>query len=142
MTDTSHGAADVGRPTGTGRPSRRSLIGWGGAGLVLGAGAAGGTAMTLAGGPEPAEEAGAAVPFHGEHQAGIATAVPDRLHFAAFDVTTRDRAALVQLLKDWTAAAARMTQGHAVGDGAFGACRKRPRTTRAKPWASSRPVSP
>ncbi|MFH8692208.1 iron uptake transporter deferrochelatase/peroxidase subunit [Streptomyces anulatus] len=120
MTDTSHGPADTAAPSRVGRPSRRSVIGWGGAGLVLGAGAAGGTAMTLAGGPEPAEEAGAAVPFHGEHQAGIATAVPDRLHFAAFDVTTRDRAALVQLLKDWTAAAARMTQGHAVGDGAFG----------------------
>ncbi|MFJ7057768.1 iron uptake transporter deferrochelatase/peroxidase subunit [Streptomyces microflavus] len=120
MTDASHDPADASAPSRAGRPSRRSVIGWGGAGLVLGAGAAGGTAVTLMGGPEPAGEAGAAVPFHGEHQAGIATAVPDRLHFAAFDVTTRDRAALVQLLKDWTAAAARMTQGHAVGDGAFG----------------------
>ncbi|MFJ1797486.1 iron uptake transporter deferrochelatase/peroxidase subunit [Streptomyces sp. NPDC088180] len=120
MTDTSDGQADAAAPSRAGRPSRRSVIGWGGAGLVLGAGAAGGATMTFSGGQEPAEEAGAAVPFHGEHQAGIATAVPDRLHFAAFDVTTRDRAALVQLLKDWTAAAARMTQGHAVGDGAFG----------------------
>lgn len=123
MTDASHDPADAAAPSRAGRPSRRSVIGWGGAGLVLGAGAAGGTAVTLMGGSEPAGEAGAAgaaVPFHGEHQAGIATAVPDRLHFAAFDVTTRDRAALVQLLKDWTAAAARMAQGHAVGDGAFG----------------------
>lgn len=120
MTDASHDPADAAASSRAGRPSRRSVIGWGGAGLVLGAGAAGGTAVTLMGGSEPAGEAGAAVPFHGEHQAGIATAVPDRLHFAAFDVTTRDRAALVQLLKDWTAAAARMTQGHAVGDGAFG----------------------
>lgn len=46
--------------------------------------------------------------------------MPDRLHFAAFDVTTGDRAELVQLLKDWTAAAALMTEGRAVGEGAFG----------------------
>ncbi|MCX5201585.1 iron uptake transporter deferrochelatase/peroxidase subunit [Streptomyces sp. NBC_00237] len=106
-------------------PSRRSVIGWGGAGLALGAVAAGGAAVALGGGEDddpaqPAASGGAAVPFHGPHQAGIATAVPDRLHFAAFDVTTKDRAELVQLLKDWTAAAARLTAGHAVGDGAYG----------------------
>ncbi|MFC8074973.1 iron uptake transporter deferrochelatase/peroxidase subunit [Streptomyces sp. NPDC057307] len=103
-------------------PSRRSVIGWGGAGLALGAAVAGGTAVALRGtdGTEPAGSAGAAVPFHGAHQAGIATAVPDRLHFAAFDVTTKDRAELIQLLKDWTAAAALMTEGRAVGEGAFG----------------------
>ncbi|WP_405801124.1 iron uptake transporter deferrochelatase/peroxidase subunit [Streptomyces sp. NBC_01506] len=103
-------------------PSRRSVIGWGGAGLALGAAAAGGAAVALRGtdGTEPAGSAGAAVPFHGAHQAGIATAVPDRLHFAAFDVTTDDRAELIQLLKDWTAAAALMTEGRAVGEGAFG----------------------
>ena len=28
-------------------------------------------------------------PFYGEHQAGIVTPAQDRLHFAAFDVTTR-----------------------------------------------------
>ncbi|AQU71369.1 peroxidase [Streptomyces niveus] len=98
------------------------MIGWGGAGLALGAAAAGGAAVALRGtdGTEPAGSAGAAVPFHGAHQAGIATAVPDRLHFAAFDVTTRDRAELIRLLKDWTAAAALMTEGRPVGEGAFG----------------------
>ncbi|MFI6693080.1 iron uptake transporter deferrochelatase/peroxidase subunit [Streptomyces sp. NPDC050433] len=103
-------------------PSRRSVIGWGGAGLALGAAVAGGTAVALRGpdGTESAGSAGAAVPFHGAHQAGIATAVPDRLHFAAFDVTAKGRAELIQLLKDWTAAAALMTEGRAVGEGAFG----------------------
>ncbi|MFI8850888.1 iron uptake transporter deferrochelatase/peroxidase subunit [Streptomyces sp. NPDC053499] len=101
--------------------ARRSLLGWGGAGLALGAVAAGGTATALHNdSADAATDAGRAVPFHGAHQAGIATAVPDRLHFAAFDVTTEDRAELIQLLKDWTAAAARMTAGHAVGEGAFG----------------------
>ncbi|MFI9238754.1 iron uptake transporter deferrochelatase/peroxidase subunit [Streptomyces sp. NPDC053079] len=103
-------------------PSRRSVIGWGGAGLALGAVAAGGTAAALRTGEDaaPAASAGDAVPFHGAHQAGIATAVQDRLHFAAFDVTTTDRAALVKLLQEWTAAAARMTAGHEVGEGAYG----------------------
>ncbi|MER8066715.1 iron uptake transporter deferrochelatase/peroxidase subunit [Streptomyces sp. NPDC094034] len=103
-------------------PSRRALLGWGGAGLALGAAAAGGAVAAVADGgtAAPAAESGAAVPFHGRHQAGIATDVQDRLHFAAFDVTTEDRAELVRLLKDWTRAAERMTAGHAVGEGAYG----------------------
>ncbi|MEU7167095.1 iron uptake transporter deferrochelatase/peroxidase subunit [Streptomyces morookaense] len=105
----------------TASPSRRTLLGWGGAGLALGAAAAGGTAaaLRLGDGSQPAASAGDAVPFHGAHQAGIATPVQDRLHFAAFDVTTTDRAALVALLKEWTAAAAAMTAGREVGDGAI-----------------------
>lgn len=74
----------------------------------------------------PAADSGAAVPFHGVHQAGIATAVQDRLHFAAFDVTTKDRAELIALLKEWTRAAERMTAGHAVGDGAYGGLAEAP----------------
>ncbi|WP_243766752.1 iron uptake transporter deferrochelatase/peroxidase subunit [Streptomyces sp. GC420] len=106
-------------------PSRRALLGWGGAGLALGAAAAGGGAVAALGndGTEqtvPAALSGAAVPFYGAHQAGIATAVQDRLHFAAFDVTTEDREELVALLKEWTRAAARMTAGQTVGEGAFG----------------------
>ncbi|MER7572996.1 iron uptake transporter deferrochelatase/peroxidase subunit [Streptomyces sp. NPDC126514] len=100
-------------------PSRRALIGWGGAGLTLGAAAAGGAvAMARTGGDDAAP--GSAVPFHGAHQAGIATPVQDRLHFASFDVKTDDRAEFVQMLKDWTAAARRMTAGHPVGEGGFG----------------------
>jgi deferrochelatase/peroxidase EfeB len=38
------------------------------------------------------------------------------LHFAAFDVTTDSRQQLIQLLKDWTLAAARMTQGLGAGE--------------------------
>ncbi|MET7349365.1 iron uptake transporter deferrochelatase/peroxidase subunit [Streptomyces mirabilis] len=110
-------------------PSRRSLIGWGGAGLALGAAAAGGAvAMTRTGNDvDPAgAETGAAVAFHGAHQAGIATPVQDRLHFASFDVKTDDRAEFVQMLKDWTAAARRMTAGHAVGEGAYGGLAEAP----------------
>ncbi|MFF4149915.1 iron uptake transporter deferrochelatase/peroxidase subunit [Streptomyces sp. NPDC001651] len=109
--------------------SRRALLGWGGAGLALGAVAAGGAvAATRAG--DDAEPAGAgtgaAIPFHGERQAGVATPVQDRLHFAAFDVRTEDRDAFVGMLKEWTQAARRMTAGHAVGDGAYGGLAEAP----------------
>jgi deferrochelatase/peroxidase EfeB len=99
--------------------SRRGLLGAAGAGLAgLAVGAAAGYA---AGSEESTPTAAAAAgtrtyPFYGEHQAGILTPVQDRLHFAAFDVTTDSRAELVQLLKDWTAAAARMTLGLGAGE--------------------------
>ncbi|RVU26208.1 deferrochelatase/peroxidase EfeB [Streptomyces antnestii] len=116
MTDTTSESANS-RTT-----SRRSLLAMGGAGLVVGAAAAGGAvAVTRSGDePQPVADTGGAVAFHGAHQAGIATGVQDRLHFAAFDVKTDDRDEFVQLLKDWTKAAARMTEGRVIGDGAYG----------------------
>ncbi|MGW2031869.1 MULTISPECIES: iron uptake transporter deferrochelatase/peroxidase subunit [Streptomyces] len=110
-------------------PSRRALIGWGGAGLALGAAAAGGAAAMARTGDDmdpAAAETGGAVEFHGAHQAGIATPVQDRLHFAAFDVKTDDREQFVHMLKDWTAAARRMTAGKAVGEGAYGGLAEAP----------------
>jgi deferrochelatase/peroxidase EfeB len=53
--------------------------------------------------------------FYGEHQAGIITPAQDRLHFAAFDITTSSRAELIALLKAWTDAAVEMTEGVPVG---------------------------
>jgi len=56
------------------------------------------------------------VPYFGAHQAGIVTAAQDRMHFAAFDLNaSATRADLIALLTAWTAAAARMTQGHGAG---------------------------
>ncbi|WP_336318268.1 iron uptake transporter deferrochelatase/peroxidase subunit [Streptomyces lavendofoliae] len=103
-------------------PSRRALLGWGGAGLALGAAAAGGAAAVtrVRDRSVPVADSGAAVPFHGPHQAGIATPVQDRLHFASFDVKTGDRAELARLLKEWTRAAERLTTGREVGEGAYG----------------------
>ncbi|GHJ38045.1 iron uptake transporter deferrochelatase/peroxidase subunit [Streptomyces sp. TS71-3] len=111
-----------GSGSGSGAPSRRSLLGWGGAGLALGAAAAGGAAAAVTSGDSGGRGSSeaAAVAFHGTHQAGVSTPVQDRLHFAAFDVKTDDREEFVQLLKDWTAAAARMTGGRTVGHGAAG----------------------
>ncbi|MFJ6082219.1 iron uptake transporter deferrochelatase/peroxidase subunit [Streptomyces sp. NPDC092369] len=126
MTDTQEAATEA---ADSKAPSRRSLIGWGGAGLALGAAVAGGTVAAVRSGDDmdpAAAETGAAVAFHGANQAGIATPVQDRLHFAAFDVQTEDRAEFVRMLKDWTEAARRMTAGKAVGDGAYGGLAEAP----------------
>ncbi|MBG0568840.1 iron uptake transporter deferrochelatase/peroxidase subunit [Actinoplanes aureus] len=89
--------------------SRRSAL------ALAGAGVAGSAALVAckSSKPDPVTDA---VAFTGEHQAGIVTPAQDRLHFVAFDVITKDRDRLVQLLKDWTAAAARMTQGRDAGE--------------------------
>ncbi len=104
--------------------SRRGLFGAAGAGAaVLGAGIAAGVAGDRLLGDRTAQSPSAGTtgadrryPFYGTHQAGIATPVQDRLHFAAFDVTTTDRAALIELLRRWTVAAARLTQGLPAGE--------------------------
>jgi len=95
--------------------SRRGLIGSAGLGAAAALGTAG--AMSLAGRDSRSEgPAWHTVPYQGEHQAGIVTAAQDRMHFAAFDLNaSATRADLIALLKDWTAAAARMTQGGGAG---------------------------
>jgi deferrochelatase/peroxidase EfeB len=103
--------------------SRRGLLGLAGAGaagLALGGGI-GAAATAAALGSGSAADPGTHYPFYGTHQAGIVTPAQDRLHFAAFDLAAdADRNDLVSLLADWTAAAARMTQGLPIGDGAVG----------------------
>ncbi|MBM7081160.1 iron uptake transporter deferrochelatase/peroxidase subunit [Micromonospora humidisoli] len=99
------------------RLSRRraiTLVGVGAAGV---AGVAAGAGALARDGDRAAAYDGAAgaVPFHGEHQAGITTPAQDRLHFVAFDVITKDRDRLVAMLQEWTAAAARMTGGKDAG---------------------------
>ncbi|WP_370968696.1 iron uptake transporter deferrochelatase/peroxidase subunit [Amycolatopsis sp. cg9] len=96
------------------RVSRRKLFGLAGAGVALaGAGAAAGIGIDKATSGS-AEASVNTVDFHGEHQAGIVTPTQANLHFAALDVTTKDREKLRQLLKTWTDAARRMTAGQEV----------------------------
>jgi deferrochelatase/peroxidase EfeB len=52
-----------------------------------------------------------AEPFWGEHQGGIATKPQHFMYFAAFDLTANSREDVIKLLKAWTAAAARMSEG-------------------------------
>ncbi len=107
-------ADDAKAPHGVSRRGLLGLIGAGAAGLAVG----GGTGAAIgANAASASSQRNAVYPFHGAHQAGITTPVQDRLHFASFDLSdslTRDD--LVQLLKDWTAAAAKMTAGQPVGE--------------------------
>jgi deferrochelatase/peroxidase EfeB len=100
--------------------SRRRAIALAGVGVagIAGAAAVGGALVKGAVDDKDGlqgDVAAGAVAFHGGKQAGIVTPAQDRLHFVAFDVVTKDRAQLIQLLKDWTAAAARMTAGRDAG---------------------------
>lgn len=100
--------------------SRRRLLAGAGA---LGVGAMGAGALVVpavVGGPGAVAGAsgpvgsGTAVPFHGEHQAGIVTPQQQHLVFAAYDLTATDRRDLASLLSGWSAAAARLTAGLAL----------------------------
>jgi len=112
--------------------SRRQLLGLAGAGaagLVVGGGAGAGIAAAVGGaatgGPSTTTYA-----FYGEHQSGLLTPVQDRLHFAAYDLAAdATREDLIGLLRDWTAAAAEMTAGRPIGEGALGALNRPPDDT-------------
>jgi deferrochelatase/peroxidase EfeB len=101
------------------KASRRGFLALGGA-AVAGAGV-GALATHAAEAEQNATPAPVAdrVPFTGARQAGIATPVQQRLAFAAYDMTlsgdvAANRAALQQVLRTWTAAAAAMTAGLSV----------------------------
>ncbi|MBO4204471.1 deferrochelatase/peroxidase EfeB [Micromonospora echinofusca] len=113
---TMSGPGTDGAPRGS-RLSRRRAITMAGIGVAGVAGVAAGAGVLTGGGDHAVatDRAAGAVPFLGEHQAGITTPAQDRLHFVAFDVITKDRARLVALLQEWTAAAARMTAGRDAG---------------------------
>src|SRR3954453_11025875 len=102
--------------------TRRALITSGGAAAAVAAAAGVGFAAGQDDGDAAPDAGTRVVPFHGEHQAGIATPAQDRLHFAAFDVEPGVGAGeLRDLLGQWTAAAATMAGGRPVGGGAAGA---------------------
>lgn len=98
--------------------SRRQFLGLAGLGaLTLGLGAGGGFALgRQTGDGIAAELMQHSYPFRGEHQQGMTTPAPQQMHTAAFDVITEDREELIELLRDWTLAAERMTAGDLVGD--------------------------
>ncbi|MCL6627334.1 MAG: deferrochelatase/peroxidase EfeB [Alicyclobacillus shizuokensis] len=84
-------------------------------GLAVGAAAAHigwGTATHRSGsGAQVQSDPAQIVPFYGEHQAGIATPQQANLVLPAFDVITTRADDLRDLLRTWTDAAARITQG-------------------------------
>ncbi len=106
------------------RPSRRGFLT--AAGSLVAAGSVGlaGHAATL---PKPADKAPAkpgTEPFWGARQSGILTPTQNNTYFATFDLTTTKREDVVKLLRLWTEAAARLTQGQPAE--AFGVDQSKP----------------
>ena len=96
--------------------SRRGFLALGGVGAaatLVAAGCGAQPAGTKAA-AEPAARERAAIPFHGAHQAGIATAQQRHLRFAAFDLQASRRDDLQQLLRAWTDVAATLMAGRRV----------------------------
>ncbi|GAA4489127.1 Dyp-type peroxidase [Rhodococcus olei] len=92
--------------------SRRRLLGAGAA--AVGGAAAGWGAGLLTGGVRADAAPVAVVPFHGPHQAGVATPPPAHTTFVGLDLRPGvDRDAVVRLLRVWTDDAARLTAGRA-----------------------------
>jgi deferrochelatase/peroxidase EfeB len=84
-----------------------------GAGGYLASGRAAGPGRTGAGGSGGSADT---IPFYGERQAGIATPAQDRLAFSSLTMMPgASRADVRDLLREWTGAAALMTQGKLVG---------------------------
>jgi deferrochelatase/peroxidase EfeB len=92
--------------------SRRSFLATtAGLAASVGAGLGAGTAAAEGTTPAAAPSGRAIEPFWGKHQGGILTPAQGHTYFAAFDLVATKRADIVELLRRWTAAAARMTSG-------------------------------
>ncbi|MCQ6282445.1 iron uptake transporter deferrochelatase/peroxidase subunit [Bacillus sp. EB600] len=97
--------------------SRRSILktaGIGGIGIVLGASGMGGL-LSLTEKKEAQGKSSEIIPFYGTHQSGITTKTQNHVYFVSLDVTATKKEELVQLFKDWTKAAAAMSEGKSVG---------------------------
>jgi len=98
--------------------SRRDILktaGVGGVGVILGASGLGGL-LTLKEGKAATTDKKDIIPFYGKHQGGITTKTQNHVYFVSLDVTTSNKDELVKLFKDWTKAAALLSEGKAVGE--------------------------
>lgn len=91
------------------RLSRRRLLGGGAAALAVAGTTWGAATLAQADEPSPGK---AVVPFHGFHQGGVSTPPQAHATFIGFDLRPGvDRAAVIGIMKMWTADAARLTAG-------------------------------
>src|SRR5471032_2911507 len=91
-------------------PRRRFLKAGVAAGAALGAGSVA-HAATKAQFKQPVDPMLVVEPFYGLHQAGIVTPQQSHTYVATLDLTTDKRDEVIALLRTWTEAAARLTQG-------------------------------
>jgi hypothetical protein len=106
------------------RISRREVLklaGMGGLGLLLGGGGAYGLIAAKEAlapsrnNPSSSASSETRVPFYGKHQAGIVTPAQNFLLLAAFDLTRSSLSDVRKLFREWTVAAAGMSEGAMIG---------------------------
>ncbi|MBM7691511.1 deferrochelatase/peroxidase EfeB [Peribacillus deserti] len=101
------------------RISRRNVLkaaGIGGAGMLLGASGIGSFLTSTGNSMTKDETDNNFIPFYGKHQSGIITDMQDHIYFVSLEVTAESRQDLIKLFKDWTNAAAALTEGKGVGE--------------------------
>lgn len=97
--------------------SRRNMLktaGAGGVGMLIGASGIGGLLSLSETTLTKGETVKDIIPFYGKHQAGILTEAQNHIYFVSLEVTAESREELIKMFKDWTEAAAAMTEGKAV----------------------------
>lgn len=98
------------------RPGRRGFLKAGGAAVAAGAGLATSGVTHAALTRTHADDLQRQIePFYGAHQGGVVTPQQSHSYVAAFDLKTDKREEVIALLREWTQAAARMTQGKPAG---------------------------
>ncbi|OUL78374.1 iron uptake transporter deferrochelatase/peroxidase subunit [Paraburkholderia hospita] len=98
------------------RPGRRGFLKAGGAAVAAGAGLATSSVTHAALTRTHADDVQRQIePFYGAHQGGVVTPQQSHSYVAAFDLKTDKREEVIALLREWTQAAARMTQGKPAG---------------------------
>ncbi|SDH29983.1 deferrochelatase/peroxidase EfeB [Paraburkholderia steynii] len=98
------------------RPGRRGFLKAGGAAVAAGAGLATSGVTHAALTRTHADDLQRQIePFYGAHQGGVVTPQQSHSYVAAFDLKTDKREEVIALLREWSQAAARMTQGKPAG---------------------------
>ncbi|CAB3749007.1 iron uptake transporter deferrochelatase/peroxidase subunit [Paraburkholderia humisilvae] len=100
-------------PSQPSSPGRRGFLKAGGV-AAAGFAATGGAQAALTR-PHTDDPLAQIEPFYGAHQAGVVTPQQSHTYVAAFDLKTEQRDDVIALLRDWTRAAAQMTQGKPAG---------------------------
>ena len=85
--------------------SRRDFLkkaGMVGAGVAIGASGAGSIFANILNSKTDQIVGDEKISFYGEHQSGIATPVQKNVYFAVLDLHSEDKAAIIEMFKEWT----------------------------------------
>jgi len=99
--------------------SRRDFLkkaGMVGAGVAIGASGAGSIFANILNSKTDQIIGDEKISFYGEHQSGIATPVQKNVYFAVLDLHSEDKAAIIEMFKEWTKYTEKLMKGELVGE--------------------------